>query len=391
MRRVRILVLRERRSRATLLVCTAGMLLFHVVLPPTAASVQTAVARFSPAEGEVLGEFSRVVSVRELADGRVLVADRREKRLAVAGSSRGTAEETIGRLGGGPGEYTGIGSLHALGGDSTLFVEWPMPRRNILHGTRIVHTLGSASDMLPAGLLFAGVDTSGHVLGVRGLRNDGRPVASSAAANVLVLLRIDRATARVDTIARLRGRGGAGRHLQQPTGNQPGVLILSNPLAAEDMALLFPDGWIAVARVQPYRVEWRSPTGQWMTGTPLPFRAVPTSTRERCAALERLTGPRPGRCDPSILREWPAHVPAFVPSASLPVLLAAPAGRLVIARTPTVATPGNHYDVVDRQGRLTATVALPPTEAIVGFGASSVYIIETDSLGLQILRRHRWP
>lgn len=50
----------------------------------------------------------------------------------------------------------------------------------------------------------------------------------------------------------------------------------------------------------------------------------------------------------------------------------------------------NRYDVVDREGRLDAILILPPNEAVVGFGRSSVYVVETSELDLQRLRRHPW-
>lgn len=67
-------------------------------------------------------QFTRIISVRELNDGSVLVADRQERRLVLVkwGSPDATV---IGRIGHGPGEYQRIGWLYALRGDSTLFTD----------------------------------------------------------------------------------------------------------------------------------------------------------------------------------------------------------------------------------------------------------------------------
>ena len=49
----------------------------------------------------------------------------------------------------------------------------------------------------------------------------------------------------------------------------------------------------------------------------------------------------------------------------------------------------NAYDVIDRTGARRAQLLLRPNEHILGFGATSVYVIETDRDGIQRLRRHR--
>ena len=95
-------------------------------------------------------------------------------------------------------------------------------------------------------------------------------------------------------------------------------------------------------------------------------------------------------CDDAFLDqfpEFPSTLPTFLPEA----LLASPDGLLLIARTPTAQTPDwFRYDLVDRAGRLVATLTIPLAQRIVGFGKSSVYVVETDTLGLETLRRHPW-
>jgi len=72
-------------------------------------------------------------------------------------------------------------------------------------------------------------------------------------------------------------------------------------------------------------------------------------------------------------------------------LFAAPDGKLLIARTPTAAAPQHQYDVVDRNGHLVAILSMKSSEALIGFGAQSVYVLETDDMGIQRIRRHSWP
>jgi hypothetical protein len=63
----------------------------------------------------------------------------------------------------------------------------------------------------------------------------------------------------------------------------------------------------------------------------------------------------------------------------------------LVARTPTAERFDSRYDIVDRAGRLVATLALPVNERIVAVGKRGVYVVETTELGLQYVRRHPWP
>ncbi|MEK7667933.1 MAG: hypothetical protein AAB409_04730 [Gemmatimonadota bacterium] len=338
-------------------------------------------------------EFTRVTSVRELRDGSVLVANQPEGRLVLV--QWGSAEApVIGRAGDGPGEYRGVGWLYALAGDSTLFTDSYLDRWLLLDGPRIVATVveqNTVNRLLRAQL--SGADEFGHVLGVRGEVFPGRAPRTRDTADSLLLLLAGRAAQRVDTIARLKGRGGGGFHVGQRESGRPPFIVVTNPLASEDQALLFGDGWIAVARIEPYRVDWRAPDGRWVRGAPLPFTAVGVDDRERCFAMERVLGSA-GGSDPSSLPGWPETVPPFLPvwlQSLAPALLAAPDGRLVIARTPTTASPEHQYDVVDRQSRLIGVISVSANETLIGFGARSVYTLSTDAQGVQRLRRHLWP
>lgn len=108
-----------------------------------------------------------------------------------------------------------------------------------------------------------------------------------------------------------------------------------------------------MAHRDPYRVDGRSPGDEWIRGSPLPSTPRPLDPRqERCAAIRGYL---------------------FRGSRS-------PPGDVSVKR----------YDVVDREGRLDAILTLPPNEAVVGLGPSSVYVLETSELDLQRLRRHAW-
>ena len=328
-------------------------------------------------------EFNRISSVRELADGRVLVADTRE-RLVVLDWRSGSATE-ISSKGGGPGQYTGIGKLYALGGDSTLFAAGSA-RWLLFHGARLVRTVTDPNAVTATWGMLDGLDTSGHLLDVRPRLPWQRKDVDS-----LTLILGHRHAQRADTLARLRSGGrNAYAELRRP-GIQPTYVFYINPMAAEEQALLFADGWVAVARVDPYRVEWRTPTGSWRRGPPLPHQISAASQAEKCFALTQQAGE--GWCDQTgALPAWPRYLPALPhPWPPHPILLALPDGRLAVRRALSSTSRETAYDIVDRTGQLVAILALPVRDRILAFGNGSVYVLEADEDGVQTLRRHSWP
>jgi hypothetical protein len=71
-------------------------------------------------------------------------------------------------------------------------------------------------------------------------------------------------------------------------------------------------------------------------------------------------------------------------------LFALPDGGLAIRRTPVAGSSVNRYDLIDRRGELQGVIQLPLNEAIIGFGRSSVYVLEAENTGVQRVRRHKW-
>jgi hypothetical protein len=173
--------------------------------------------------------------------------------------------------------------------------------------------------------------------------------------------------------------------------NQAGFFSFAPPtMAAFEGVAQSPDGWTAVVRLSPYRVDWRNPQGGWVKGQPLRVPTVEMSGREKLFYLERNPAPRgdPPRT-PESITDWPSVVP---PVGNLRgAVFAAPDGRALIARHPSADFPGNRYDVVNRRGELEGQLSLPATERVIDFGSKSVYIIVTDADGIQRVRRHAWP
>lgn len=342
--------------------------------------------------------FTSITSVRELDGGRTLAADYGEQSLYLVNWETGAIEQ-VSRQGEGPGEYRDIGWLYAMGDDQTILTD-PSRRWILFRDTVVLYTFTRSS---PLNRRFRGrlegVTTDGSVLGSVSAEDPGIADANERVLELAASLGPHRGLPRLDTLRRVKG---AGRDqlacVLASTRGAPRCRFLE----AEEQAILFPDGWTAVALQDPYRIDWRSPDGAWIRGEMLDS-SVAVSEAEKCAAIY---GWAPGvtRCETDVVESyvWPETIPPFLaeswtcrPCLSLaagraPWLFAGPQGRVVVRRTPQASRRGNLYDIVDRTGRLVERVTLPHGEAIVGFGESSVYTIRMDPYDLQWLRRHPW-
>lgn len=349
-----------------------------------------------PATASLSEPFEHISSVRELDDGRLIIAeDAAHFRLTVA-DWRSATVKSIGREGAGPGEYRSIGRIVAVSADSSLVTDPRNARWLVLDGARIVGTIRHGPGSLRNAQIPFGADARGRVLELEGYAfpksGTQRVVPWYPNAESLLVLLTRRDSPTVDTVARIRGRYRGARQAVSPKGERAGgmpiVWDLVNPLAAEDQALLFPDGWVAIALGNPYRVDWMRPDGNRTRGVPLPFTPQALDDRERLHALAVY---HPGYLRAGFtvadIPGWPAVLPPFPINA----LLAAPDGALAIERTAEARSPGRYYDIVDRTGRLVRRLRLQPNERLAGFGKQAAFVIATDSDDVEWLRRHPWP
>lgn len=360
--------------------------------------------RLAPANATHPAEFSRVAGVRELADGRVLVTDEKDGVLVLIDFGAGTSR-AVGRKGNGPGEYRQVGRVWSLAGDTTLLKEPYSPRWILLRGAEVIATLGPGDPTVRAvGMLpIMGTDTLGGI-GVAQFGRDaeGRP----SLADSLLLVRVGRAALRADTIARLgtpdqwsRGAGVA----PAPTavaaagaGAAPAARRYVLGLQVPDQFAVFADGWIAIARTDPYRVDWCAPGRPCTVGRSLDATRLQMTARERRAYLEAMQATHgwPPTTDVSAVSDWPSVVPPFaMPAQSIDgtSVRAMPDGRLIIERLPTADAKLHRYDIVSRRGELVGRLELPLTERIVAFGQRTAYTVTVDADGVERLRRHPWP
>lgn len=374
-----------------------GVVLVLTMAGGLAYGTQAAAQMPSPASlspGTSGPAFIHVQAVRELQDGRTLVIDSRERAVMLVDWTS-PEPRTIGRAGDGPGEYRYPGFLIPLKGDSTLVTDLQNGRWYVLHRDRIVSTLTADRPLVR----FVGgnpsADTMGRLLILHGTHFSDRIGAqggrdSYGRSDSAAVIMVSRVTEKADTVARIRGPFRGTNAVRARVDGMNITYLLGNPLAVGDQALLFPDGWIAIAFVAPYRVEWHSPRGTVVRGKPLPHSPQRVDDRVKQQAVDdRWAGPgsRAPKFALTDFPAWPDVVPPFLDNA----LLSLPDGRVAIRRTSFGADRSVHYDIVDRQGQLSGAVRLPPNERIIAFGARTVYVVAVGPDDLETLRRHPWP
>ena len=353
------------------------------------AQVAAKSVNLAPPTGPVVGEFTGVAAIRELADGTVLVVER-SPEVAVWRVSFATGKLSIAvRIGPGPREMENAGRLFALPRDSTLVAGGGLGGSRILAGPEVAITVipGSPSRGGPTDGAVVGVDARGSVLLALPTTADGQP-APPGIADSVVLLRTRRGSDAADTLLRL-GAGQKGLFTSRmQTTDGPLVFMSDNPLSVDEQAVMFLDGWIAVAHLNPYRVSWIQPDGRMLEGPPIPYDAPAVDDAEKQAAIRRRVGSLPyWPRDPNAYGGWPRRVPAFVREG----LLAVPAGSLLVRRMPSARSEQQRYDVVDRSGHVVQIVTVPLDQRIVGFGRAAVYVVTKDDDDVEHLRRHPWP
>jgi hypothetical protein len=357
------------------------------------ASVTSGIA---PANATLDEEFTRITSVRELSDGRVLIADEKENRLVLADFSTGEVK-AIGRMGRGPGEYAQVGRLWPLAADSTLMVD-PFSRRwHVIVGGRMIDVeprVTRASEGAP----IAGASEDGGILyAVHSRKLSGK---LTGLRDSMFVLRFPRAGAAPDTIGRLPSEFANVDPTRQPQtlrfGSAPARPKVFRAAVEElDHIVMLPDGWVAIARTRPYRVDWCPPAGACVVGPTIEAVPEAISEADKLAYMQSaiVTAGWPDDVKLEETIGWPRRLPPFSGRTyqfDFSPLVPVADGTLLVERVASAQAPPRQYDHIDRRGTRVARYRLPVNEQIIALGGRSVYVIVTDENGAQRLRQHPW-
>ncbi len=370
---------------------------------PTQAAAQVREQRLTRPDAAFAQEFGLIRGVRELPDGRVLVADGAGQVVALLDLASGTAD-TVGREGQGPREYRQPDGVFAMPGDSTLLVDLGNGRLTMLGPTLAFGRTEpiSLGEPRPGALsirLPQGTDTSGRLY----YQAAGRTAPDGSVLDSAGVLRWNPAAAREDTVAKVKLEETSVSRSGGPTNQS--VSMRPKPLTGRDGWAVSSNGRIGLVRLVDYHVEWIEPDGRVVRGPAVPYQPVRVGSAEKEAYLEQMGrsglmigvtnqngqittqmrrgGGRPPGMNANDL-EWPEVMPPFQPSG----VFAAPWGELWVERAMPADRPIT-YDVFDRNARLVKQVTLPEGRRLLGFGDGVVYAVSVDDLDLNYLERYR--
>lgn len=348
--------------------------------------------------------YTRVASVRELPNGKLIIADLQDKTVQMLDFATGQATK-IGREGQGPGEYALPAGLLAMPNGETWINDLLGRRFLVLDPTgkptKTVALPGTGGGPGGMAIGFGGTtsDQAGRVYFQAPPFNIGNPDAK--APDSLAILRWDAAkgvAAKIDTVAWLippkgnvNASGGGGRVSIRLGGGK-----VFTPQEAWGVA---GDGAIARVRPSPYQVLWYGANaGTAKLGQPQPYTVLLVTEQDKRDVIEarkrnrpmmvqfgggpRLAAATSNLPDP----EFEDTKPPFTGNNAV---LVAPEGEVWVARTRPASDPVPSYDVFDKTGKLVRKVNLNAKSTVIGFGKGTVYVIRTDDDDLQYVERYR--
>jgi hypothetical protein len=343
--------------------------------------------------------FTHISGIRELSDGRLIVADPGEKKVLLLDRDW-TGSQPVGRQGQGPTEYSFPAAVLPYPGDSTLVHDLFQNRLLLFDPAGVpVRTIA-----LPQSLGFGlelKADGQGNVyLRPNPLPGPGR--MDGGAPDSAAVVKWNVASNTIDTVGRVRLPTLEGG------GNEGGFVFMIQPMSAADDWAAAPEGWVGMVRVEPFSVAWSTSDGREIRGAELGYQPIPLTeadktewerARRENAGTRAISmsdgggdgaiseGPPPEAGPPPDMPElkWPTHKPPFLEGA----VMAGPGQRLWVLRTRSAGDAIPRYDVVDSTGTLVERVTLTEGSRIIGFGPSTIYVARTDEDGLEWLERYR--
>ncbi len=327
--------------------------------------------------------FQQVSNVVELSDGRVALAELKDKTLLLASFSGeftplGEHADTILPTDPAPGKHKLPGYVLRFAGDTIGLVDFAAERTTMWSGAGayvgVVPGRGVGGYNQPLYYDHAGHGYKEDIRSVLGGLEPGEEIGFDS----LNVLRVSFTDTIADTVARLKlpvwGRGQFGEQMK----------IVSTIFSGRDLFGVLPDGSIWAARASNNAVDWRSPSGEWTRGPSRSFTPVPVTQDEKDAFLERLRAQMAQMGAPAgIELSYPFadEKPPFIAGQT------DPAGFVWLQQARPYGDSVPVWDVVDRSGKQVRTVQLPKSSTLAGFGAQGrVYVILRDADGQRVGR-----
>lgn len=386
-------------SRFVYSVATAAFLAVPLTIPT--ARDQGRVLSLQSPSAKLSREFSQVRGLRELPDGRVLIADRIEERVWIADLATGKLAQ-IGRAGTGPTEYRLPTTLLWMPGDSTLLIDEGNTRIGIIAPPPVLTMQRSFRMDLP------GAPASNSV---RAVDERGRYYTQSP-------FWTPRPRAMGDSVYLLRtvANGGAADTLgvvlgitRPPNANRPrltpGFPFVA--MAPQDSWNVRRDGTIIIVRSNPYRMEWINPDGSKVAGAPIPYTPIKVTKDEQRSFTRQFlaNSPTSGRGEDGGMSATPSsamteeRVREMVSTNAFaefkgPTTGRAPLfgvnGTVWVERAVPHGEPAQ-FDVLSPRGEPLERIQLGKDRRLAAIGQASLYVVAVDPDGVEYVERYAIP
>ncbi len=349
--------------------------------------------------------FTSIGGIHELRSGAILVLDLAEGslyRLSLAPSMA----QPVARRGSGPREYQRPARLLALTQGRVAVTDPANARILVLDPTgNPIGTIPDASTGLvgSAGLRLSR-PTASDSLGtyfaqgpsaVRTDRNGWHPVDSAA------IEKWTEGASRRDTVAFVRTPLPRGAVVIGGYVSSEPNPIASLPFRRREAWAVSLDGWVAVVRLSPYRVDMFPPGAPPRQGAPVTVPAISVTEQhkaawrtERSRSVAQTVYPGGGQAPFSRIVVAGVQEPPDWPKVLPPITEESPRfdsrGRLWVGRS-TPAGAAAIYDVFDRVAFRIFQIELPPETRLIGFGPQTMYLLRRDADDLEHLQRYPLP
>lgn len=363
----------------------------------TLAVAQAPAARQLGAPNAEFAEpLSGPLRIVELRDGRLLVHDTKEKRLAIANLASGELTD-VAREGAGPTEFRSALALLRAPGDSIWLYDLVLSRVLVLGPDAQpvrVQLFVNASD--PMAMLSRPMvrdhDTQGRTYGeIRAMSfSEGRMSFSDS----VILVRST--GTRADTLATMPN------FVRAPTFDGTTMRMRVPGFPPTDAWGVFPDGRVMIVRGERYVPELFLPNGSHRTASPLPFPRVAITAADRTKLMDETRkgmeeGLNLGRAMSGGARmpqfeilepeQWQTNKPPLAGT----MILVDSRNRAWVPVLKRASDPSERFDLLDADGKLLETILLPKDVTLLGFGRGVVYTQRKDEDELLWLQRHPLP
>lgn len=330
--------------------------------------------------------FKQVSNVVELTDGRIALAELKDKTFIFANlasgetSSIGEHSDTIKPGDPALGKHRLPGFVLHFGGDTIGLVDFGAQRTTLWNEKgefiAVMHGAGVGGYNQP---LAYDAKRNGYKEDIRSVLGGLEP-GQELDFDSLPILRVTPTDTVADTVAKLKlpvwGRGQFGAQQK----------IVSTIFSGRDLFGVMPDGSLWVARASNNAVDWLAPDGKWTRGPSRPFEKISVPQAEKDAFLEKL------RAQMAQMGA-PAGIELSYPFADQKPPFAAgqtnPAGEVWLQRSRPWGDSIPIWDVVGRDGKEIRTVQLPRNTSLAGFGAGGkIYLIVRQEEDQQKIARY---